>query len=172
MAKTVDIAERTLEKEKKHFIGFCKACEGFSIFLMVFMIAGCIAQLFDLFVDIVTNGRVICATGNIVTYAGIAVALKFSITIFGILKKGGTPFTYSLADKVKGAAMALTVTGALGFVLELAIIILNATGMVVISDFTDFVGGLHLLVIGIVLMALSYIFNYGCKLQQESDETL
>ena len=28
------------------------------------------------------------------------------------------------------------------------------------------------LILGVVLMIIAYVFNYGCKLQQESDETL
>ncbi len=175
MAKTIDILERTLENEKKNFIGFCKVCEGLSVFLFVFMIAGCIVQAYELMVSLVVGGMwnsTICSAGNLITYTGLTIAFRFSKKIFAMLKKGETPFTYAVADKIKAAALTMTVTGGIGVVLECVAAILCSVGIYSYGELSDLIGGMDVFVIGLVLIALSYIFNYGCKLQQESDETL
>ena len=174
MAKTVDLNERALEKERRSFVRFCDVCGGFCGFLIVFMIAGFIAYGYEFIKGIVADGAIediISDAANIVACVGIGISVRFGAAVFGKLTKGGTPFTYDVADKIKGASVPLIVSGGIGFATEIAVVIMTE-GFGFAADKFDFFGGLDILVFGLALSALSYIFSYGCKLQQESDETI
>ncbi len=174
MNKTVDLNERALEKERAAFIHFCNLCGGFCGILLVFMMCGLIVYGYDLMVSAITGGAiedVISSAANLVTCIGTGISAWFGMKVFSRLNKGGTPFRYDVADKIKGAAAPLTACGGIGFLIEVAVIVMT-TWFGYSADKFDFFGGLDILVFGLVLNALSYIFNYGCKLQQESDETI
>ncbi len=91
--------------------------------------------------------------------------------IFGRLRKAETPFTYDIAHKMKGLGYILAVGGIVGgdiFVLfHLFIDGLSDEwfGFPLIISFV-------LMVVGLIFTAFALIFEHGCKLQQESDETL
>ena len=91
--------------------------------------------------------------------------------IFGRLRKAETPFMYDIADKMKG----------LGYVLGSGGIIGGAAFSIFqlfIEDLSDewfefsLIAGFVLMVVGLIVTAFALIFEHGCKLQRESDETL
>ena len=81
------------------------------------------------------------------------------------------PVRYDIADKMKGLGYVLCGCGIIGAMLFLISNLLidklkndwfwNATGF-----------GLVFMVVGLIFIAFALIFETGCKLQQESDETL
>ena len=74
-----------------------------------------------------------------------------------------------VADKMKGAGYALAASGVIGFILNMIATVLEANGGFVLEMYMpETVPFLF----GVFLIALAYVFNYGCKLQQESDETI
>lgn len=183
MNKTVDINERTLEKEKKSFITFCKVAEAFLTIMCAFMIIGAIVVAIMMIMSfIMKNGPVPISTEYttpegifngiylIVVCIGMAIAFKFGIKVFATLKDGETPFRYEIADKIKAAGMTLFGTGVAHIIGEAVNGFLNATGVFKEELSVDIV--LDFFVYAAIIIAVAYIFNYGCKLQQESDETI
>ena len=183
MNKTVDINERTLEKEKKSFITFCKVAEVFLSIMCALMIVGAIAVAIMLIMwnimknspytsnsEFTTPEEIFNGIYIIVTCIGMAIAFNFGIKVFKTLKDGETPFRYEIADKIKAAGQVLFGAGIVHVIGEVANGFLNATGVFVgelsVNLVTDF------FIWGAFLTAIAYIFNYGCKLQQESDETI
>jgi len=96
---------------------------------------------------------------------------NFMRQLFKRLKESDTPFRYDIADKMKGAAGVLTFGALAGMILFIICILFFNT-----SAHPDFLivqsVNLVILVIGMILQTFALIFEYGCKLQQESDETL
>lgn len=183
MNKTVDINERTLDKEKKSFISFCKAAEGVLSAFLAFMIVAAIA-LFILLImsnvmkdgilnetlrsDYTTPEGIFQSVYMLIGCLGLAVAFNFGRNTFKKLKDGETPFRYEIADKIKGAAMAVFVTATIDFIAEIIMGILEVNGIWEINVNITF----DYFIWSAILFAIAYIFNYGCKLQQESDETI
>lgn len=91
--------------------------------------------------------------------------------IFGRLRKAETPFMYDIADKMKGLAYVL---GSGGIVGGAVFTVFN----LFIDDLADewfgfsLIAGFVFMVMGLIFTAFAFIFEHGCKLQQESDETL
>lgn len=183
MNKVKDINERTLENEKKSFTSFCKTAEVImTIFLIFMLILSGIIFITTLAANILKNGALnFDLTGKYTTFEGIfgnlyiyilcvgmAVAFNFGRNIFRELKNGETPFRYEIADKIKAVAMVVFVTGTIDFIMEIIMAILEVNGFWSGDVTIDF----ELFVWSAILSAVAYIFNYGCKLQQESDETL
>ena len=91
--------------------------------------------------------------------------------IFRRLRAAETPFCYDIADKIKGAGHA---AWGIGF----GLLVFGAAAALSLSDrqllrpygfgYVEF----GILILGALLTISAYVFNYGCKLQQESDETL
>ena len=185
MKETVDVIERTLEKDKKDFVFVCKIGEVCAILFLTLCIIGALAAGFMSVMYIITIGidsefatqhiaeEIYCMLNGVLIAVGIGIACNFAIKIFNKLKDGDTPFRYDIADKIKGAGTALIVTGLFGSVTEFIHTILTNNKVFLGEDTIGIISGCEdMVVFGAVLMALAYIFNYGCKLQQESDETL
>lgn len=181
MDKTIDLNEKALEKEKKDFVKLCRMFELLAkVFRMIMLICLPILLLFYIFstfgwVDMGDEFRsvegLVTTISLCVVCIGFIIALNFGADIFRIVRTAETPFRYDVADKMKGAGFALSVTGIVGFVLNMVIQMFVANGimyfdtMIYMPDMVPFL-------FGVFLIALAYIFNYGCKLQQESDETI
>lgn len=184
MAKVIDVNERTLEKQKKDYLVVCKAGQ---ILMAVERVGAFIAFLCGLLATGMSIGGVcmdfkiagsygvegiISGINAAVIGLGCFAAGNFGYKAFKTLKSGESPFRYDIADKVMGAGFAMTVCGAIGTVLWVVYSLLEANGTFIGDVFFSLGGGLDLLVFGLFLIALSYVLSYGCKLQQESDETL
>ena len=182
--KTTDVTERTLEKEKKSFITFCKIAEWvIAAFMAICLIFGVVAMILIMFMDNIMKDAYVPSSGDFTTPEGIFngiyiiitamsfwVALRFGYKVFGILKDGKTPFRYEVADKIKASGITFIVTGIIHIVLEIIKGFLYMAGVFKGEISTTIVADFF--VYGIVIIAIAYIFNYGCKLQQESDETI
>ena len=185
MKKTVDAVERTLEKEKQSFIFVCKMGEVFSVVILVMCIIGALAAgfmslMYILGISIDSNfatphvaEEIYCMINGICIGLGLGIACNFSVKIFNKLKTGDTPFKYDIADKIKGAGIALIVTGFFGSLTEFIHTVLIDNDVFLGENTIGIISGCEdMLILAIILMSVAYIFNYGCKLQQESDETL
>lgn len=176
MKKAIDVNDRTLEMEKKDFILVCKIFHACSIVLRA-LCGILIAGLLALLIFAVINGKelsaalALCLDGTI--FLGtIIVGMNFMSAIVKKLKDGETPFRYDIADKIKGAGFAVCTGGFLGFLTSpLTSTALNNADL---GTFTVifFVGYCGFCIVGSIILMFAYIFNYGCKLQQESDETV
>lgn len=181
MDKVVDLNEKALEKEKKDFNKMCRFFEMLAtVFRTLIMICVPILLVFYIisalgWVDIGEDFR--SAEGLITTIAlsitciGYVIALNFGAKIFKTVRTAETPFRYDVSDKMKGAGLALIVTGILGFILNVLVRVLMANSTLYFDTMTYMPDTVPFL-FGVFLLALAYIFNYGCKLQQEADETI
>ena len=171
MKKAVDVNERTFEEEKKDFALVCRVFEVLCVVLLAVFAVGALAVT----VIIAIMGAdmkdvLVLFVNSIVPIFGIVSALNFGRAIFRTLKDGETPFRYDIADKVKGASYALILS-------SFAAILLQSASHLFSEKFSDichyfFFLTIGSLVVGLLLGVMSYVMNYGCKLQQESDETL
>lgn len=171
MAKTVDITERTFEQEKKEFATVCQVFEAACIVLFVtFAVIVVIVLGVAIAVGAPLNDVAVLVLNSLMLLLGMSSALNFGRAIFKSLRSGETPFRYDIADKVKGASIALVMSGLLGILVQsISHIFSEAFGDICHYYFFISVGNIF---IGVLLGIMSYVMNYGCKLQQESDETL
>lgn len=181
MAKTVDLNEKTLEKEKQDFIKMCRFFEMLANVLKIGMLV-CVPVLVVVIV-LSTTGIIemgehynsaegIVSTGALcISCVGFIIALNFGVKIFKNVRTAESPFCYDIADKIKGAGFALAVTGVVDFLMNVTVKFLVANGTLYFKTMTYLPDTIPFL-FGAFLLALAYIFNYGCKLQQEADETL
>ncbi len=171
MKKAVDVNARTFEEEKKDFALVCKVFEVLCVVILAVFAVGALA----ITVIVAVMGAdmkdvLVLSVNSAVLLFGIISALNFGRAIFGSLKNGETPFRYDIADKVKGASLALILSSFAGIVVQ-------CVSHLFFGKFSDichyyFFLTVGCLVVGLLLGIMSYVMNYGCKLQQESDETL
>ena len=174
--KTVDVNERTLEQEKQYLkktseiVRIEAVC--FAIALILLMVMETIPSVSD---DGIDTSLLFWVKLIFLPFQAVAAIIvsNFVTRLFKEIENGDTPFRYSIADKLKGLSDAIL----WGSVIFAAPYLVSAF----VSAFTEtegaqtnasaviMLGGLFL---GVLFKALSYIFGYGCKLQQESDETL
>ncbi len=171
MKKTVDVNERTFEEEKKDFALVCKIFEVLCIVILaVFALAALAVTIIIATLGADMKDVLVLSLNSAVPLFGIVSALNFGRAIFRTLKSGGTPFHYDIADKVKGASLALLLC-------SFASIFVQCASHIFSESFSDICHYYFFLtvgscVVGVLLGIMSYVMNYGCKLQQESDETL
>ncbi len=106
--------------------------------------------------------------------AGTAVIVVLALRLVLSLRKGASPFTIRNADRLR-------VIGWLLIAYELVITLISrlsggqtfeaAEGAAVRVQSHTSLGGL-LIVVGLAVLAISWVFRYGVELQQLSDETL
>lgn len=184
MNKTINVLEKTLEKEKESFVKTNK------VMYFVFIVL----QILSLMLAIMTSIMLIMAGINavfefsdsisfpdvypiltlLVISVGYFIAFNHARSIFDIFKSGESPFRYDVADKMKGAATAIIVTNITIFIIGILFWGIVYFLKFNLEEFSDMriTFDLGNLVLGIMLYAFSYVFSYGAKLQQESDETL
>ncbi|MBO5343480.1 MAG: hypothetical protein J6A57_03445 [Ruminococcus sp.] len=186
MKKTVDVNAVTLEKEKNNFIKASKAtyyfieiCRGifaaFLILISIMIIGNFLGFFFKLF-DFGNNSqRIVEMFVGGIYLLSYFIPLGFAAKIFDKFRKGQTPFQYDVADKIKGAAISMIVLNVVSQILGwvyAALINNNVfTGEMEIITVTNEID-IDTILYGILIYAFSYVFSYGAKLQQESDETL
>ena len=95
-----------------------------------------------------------CCLGEFIC---IFLALYNAKRIFGCIGKGNSPFTAETASQIRKIAL---------YVLVFAVFSAFSVFKMAFSQF--FMSGLFAL----ILFCISLIFDYGCELQQEVDETL
>ena len=171
MKKAVDVNERTFEEEKKAFALVCKVFEVLCVVILaVFAVSALAVTIIIAVKGADTRDVLVLSVNSAVLLFGIVSALNFGRAIFRALKSGESPFRYDITDKVKGASLALILS-------SLASILVQSASNLFSEKFSDichyyFFLTVGCLVVGLLLGVMSYVMNYGCKLQQESDETL
>lgn len=182
MKKAVNTIEKNLEKDKSNFITVCKFAEGFSIIMLaVFILAVIVIAIMavmsatgvsDAVREFGSPKAILTMITDTLMLITFIIALNFSAKIFNKLKTGETPFQYDIAAKIKGAGIALITGTFVCSALEFVTGFLLSSGIIADTESYESIVNTDYAVFGVVLMALAYIFNYGCKLQKESDETV
>ncbi len=171
MKKAVDVNERTFEEEKKDFTLMCKVFETICIIvLVIFALVALIVTGIIIVMGAKMNDVMVLSANSAVLLFGMVSALNFGRAIFKALKSGETPFRYDIADKVRGASLALLICSFASILVQSISHIFSETSADICHYyFFMAIGGC---VVGVLLGIMSYVMNYGCKLQQESDETV
>ena len=184
MKKTVDANAITLEKEKESFVKTNKVLHFVFIVLQILslmlaimtsimLVMTGINAVFE-FSDSISFPDVYLTLTLLVISVGYFIAFNHARKIFDVFKSGESPFRYDVADKMKGAATAIISANLINFAIGLVYFAVGgfmklSNGEVFEMEFNFDLGSL---ILGILIYAFSYVFNYGAKLQQESDETL
>ena len=186
--ETNNVLERTLAQEKSRYGKFCRMMHIFSTVMWILFAAGAV---FCLIVPIVQEiqyrnhggetdipGTLVSVFYVFLVLGGSSLLWNSARHIFRRLRAAETPFCYDIADKIKGAGFLAILIGVASLVYRAIVEMLAKNG--VIRHFVKSDGYADLgypfiysvIILGVVLMIIAYVFNYGCKLQQESDETL
>ena len=174
--KTVDVNERTLEQEKKYLkqtsaiVRIESVC--FTLAIMMLMVQEMVSAAPGDGESASVLFWIKLIFLPLQAVAAIIVS-NFAIALFKEIETGDTPFRYSIADKLKGLSNAIlggSIIFAAPYLVSYLVNAFTETGEPQTNACAVIMlGGLFL---GVLFKALSYIFSYGCKLQQESDETL
>ena len=184
MKKTIDVLERTLEKEKESFV---KTNKGLHLVFTVFQVLSLMMAIMTSIMLVMTGIIAVFKISDSIRFPDVYptltllvisvcyfIAFNHARKIFDIFKNGESPFRYDVADKMKGAATAIIAANLINFAIGLVYFAVGGfmklnNAEVFEMEFKFDLGGL---ILGILIYAFSYVFNYGAKLQQESDETL
>lgn len=174
--KTVDVNKRTLEQEKQYLRQTSGIVRIEAVCFAAVLIMLMVQEIISAAPGDGENASVLfwiklmCLPFQAVS---VIVVTKFVISMFKEIENGETPFRYSIADKLKGLSDAILggsiVFGAPYLITMLVYAFTETEGSQTNASAVIMLGGLFL---GVLFKALSYIFGYGCRLQQESDETL
>lgn len=123
----------------------------------------------------IRNGKGNWADGLFGGIELLTVALSFNFTskIFRSMKKTGSPFSYDIADKIKGLSMTIEIGGFVCFILS---VIIKAAGykelVADISCIEPSTFFILTLAFSVFFDSMAKTYDYGAELQQQSDETL
>ncbi len=176
MKKAVDITERTLEKEKKSFIEACSFWHGACVVLIVLCALTAIVGSLGTGIYSKSLSSVFESVSETATLIMYCISLNFGAAVFKKLKTGESPFRYDIADKIKGAGQVMVWGSIIIIVLETIMNILmgflDEAGIAKAGEAFNSAVNFPAFFAGGALLMIAYIFNYGCKLQQEADETV
>ena len=189
----MDVMERTLAQEKRRYDKFCRMMHVLSTLLCILFTAGAFFCLIVSTVQYIqyrnqggeTNmiSFVVPVLYLFLVLGGIGLLWNSARHIFCRLRSAETPFCYDIADKIKGTGFLAMLFGVIWGIYRMIAYRMIAglsigTGNINIIWEPDGFRELgytfifSVIILGVVLMITAYVFNYGCKLQQESDETL
>ncbi|MBR5959392.1 MAG: hypothetical protein IKZ98_00215 [Clostridia bacterium] len=186
--ETTDVLERTLAQEKTRYDKFCRMMHVLSTLLCILFTAGaffCLIVSTVQFIQYSNQG----GETNIISFTvpvlylflvlgGIGLLWNSARHIFRRLRSAETPFCYDIADKIKGAGFLAMLLGVIWGIYRTMAELLIKNGRITLiwepEGFRElgYTFIFSVIILGMVLMMTAYVFNYGCKLQQESDETL
>ncbi len=111
---------------------------------------------------------------EIIWDTSLLIVFNFMRLIFGRLKKTDTPFSEGVDQKFKAIAYTLVIGGGVHFFTSLIVsgYVSMSVSAAELDRYFSFTDGLYMLMIGAVIWGLAYVFERGCVLQRESDETL
>lgn len=112
--------------------------------------------------------------------SGVTMLLVYNFLrlIFRKLKTSETPFLTYVSEKINAIAYTLVGGGGVYFIATVSVLfpmsIVNEIPLTFTDDDFAFcvLWSGTVIMVGFIFRAIAYIFDYGCKLQQESDETL
>lgn len=155
--------QKTVDIEKHNYLITIKM---FCIVAAILIFA-VIAFLAVIWVSSIKEGKTKLAFDFTIFFVSFAVALIYAIKICKILKDGETPFRVEVANYINKAGSALLYGGFIGYICN-PFLIEGAENF----SMALFIGYSANILVGTTLTLIAYAFKYGCKLQQESDETI
>jgi len=171
MAKTIDLNERALEQEKKQYNSLCRILKFFSAYCLI--CPPCIVAIIicRLLVEKPFDGMYMVAAHEMIMCLTTFLVFNHLFRLFKKLGKSETPFRYDIGDTIKSLGITLFSGSAIALVFR---VIIGNVYPEVSDPFYNISMNCEvpMLIFGIFLGVFAYIFNYGCKLQQESDETI
>ncbi len=109
---------------------------------------------------------------EIIWDAALLIVFNYTRLIFGRLKKADTPFSEGVDQKFKAIAYTLVIGGGVYFFTSLIVSGFISMSVPLEEINISYTDGLYMLMIGAVIWGLAYVFERGCVLQREADETL
>lgn len=103
---------------------------------------------------------------SLVMLALAAVLVFTAFRLLASLRKDETPFTEANGKRIRNMSFVLIAIEPVTILCNIISAALDKS-VIVVTSF----GGM-LMAAGFVMYCISFVFRYGCKLQQESDETL
>ena len=184
----MDVMERTLAQEKNRYDKFCRMMHVLSTLLCILFTAGavfCLIASTVQFINFRNQGGKTNAVFFLVpvfylflVLGGVGLLWNSARHVFRRLRTAETPFCYDIADKIKGTGFLAILLGVIWCVYRTIAEMLIKNGTIRFvweqEGFRElgYTFIFSVIILGVVLMMTAYVFNYGCKLQQESDETL
>lgn len=185
---TNDVMERTLAKEKAQYEKCCKVMHIFSIMMSIMFAAATVLCLIVPTVQLIQQSNqgmetdikstAVSAFYLFLVLGGIGLLWNSARHIFRRLRTVKTPFCYDIADKIKGAGFLAVALAVIWRIYRTIAELLIKNGKIRIvwepEAFKELGNTIifSMAMLGVVLIIIAYVFNYGCKLQQEADETL
>ena len=131
---------------------------------VLFLIIGFIMQICES-ADILT----LMKTMFLIYYAVLILIVSMNTGfIFDTLRKSETPFSADVTWRMKRLGATLTLGGALGNLFPLTGLRIEGGSVFTFAYAVNF----PVMLVGAVFAAFTYVFEYGGRLQKESDETL
>lgn len=158
---------REVKRQIKIFVKCIKAIMVIAIIAVVGFSFGCVGIALDYALTMNSDAgeEIYTAIQGIITSAAIlyitAVCRKFCESII----KSETPFILQVPKGLRKIAAAIVIMIFLSIVAEAVYSVITDTEFTLFIDASGWASVC-------ILMLLSSIFDYGCKLQQESDETI
>ncbi len=177
----VDISEddENLPDRIKQAKSFSKVCRNMHIFAFAAEILYGLAVLAVLlgaldapFVEITGFTSKWELLPEIIWDAVLLIVFNYTRLIFGKLKKTDTPFSEGIDRKFKAIAYTLVIGGGVYFFTSLIVSGFISMSVPLEEINISYTDGLYMLMIGAVIWGLAYVFERGCVLQREADETL
>ena len=110
------------------------------------------------------------ACERMIIHISIILALAFAYTIFQSIGKGLSPFSHVISERIRAIGILLIISAIIAWPVG------SLAARVIWPDKTSYPIIISVdwgtLLFGFIISCLASIFQYGCILQQESDETL
>jgi len=171
--------DENLPDRIKQAKSFSKVCRNMHIFAfaaeilyglaMLAVLLGAVGAPFIEFNGLISRWELL---PEIIWDASLLIVFNFMRLIFGRLKKTDTPFSEGVDQKFKAIAYTLVIGGGAHFFTSLIVSGYISMSVPFEEMNISYSDGLYMLMIGAVIWGLAYVFERGCVLQQESDETL
>lgn len=160
------------EMNQEKFKRMCRLLMVIMRFMQIFLwvgIAFVIAAGFLAEIPDEQTGRLVLHTAivRVMYIFTLGIAANQGAGVFRSMEKSETPFLYDVSDKIKAASYALVIGSVICsfykfIVTALGTDLLHTAGIETTSP----------VLMGLILFALVYVIEQGCRLQKESDETL
>lgn len=166
------------ENKAQSFKKVCGRIHAASVILLVLEIIFAVIYLLGVTgIDAMWTGNIWETVPELIRTATMLIMFNYMRLIFGQLRRSETPFLPEVSRRLKAIAYTLIIGGGAywiaGFAVLGALQYFAAIPRVVGIDVSAaVVFGVLFVMFGCVIWGISYIFERGCELQKESDETL
>ncbi len=158
----------TSEERYRNACNYIRRVSVYAVFVtaafIMFLIIGLVMQICES-ADILT----LMKTMFLIYYTGLILIVSMNTGfIFDTLRKSETPFSADVTGRMKKLGAVLTIGGALGNLFPIIGLMIEGGSVFTFAYAVNF----PVMLVGAVFAAFTYVFEYGGRLQQESDETL